>query len=72
MYGRSAPATEALKKVPFFTQLSAEEAADLAERLVPRHFGADQVIFHLGDPGGLLYIITDGKVKITTSTPDGS
>ena len=71
MYGRSAPASEALKKVPFFTQLSTVETAELAELLVPRHFGAGQVIFHLGDPGGLLYIITEGKVKISNSTPDG-
>lgn len=71
MYGRPAPAGEALKKVPFFSQLSQDEIADLAERSVPRHFGSDQVIFHLGDPGGLLYIITDGKVKISNSTADG-
>ena len=31
----------------------------------------DQIIFHLGDPGGLLYIITSGKVKLSHSTPDG-
>jgi len=71
MYGRSAPAGDALKKVPFFSQLSAAETVELAERLVPRQFGAGQVIFHLGDPGGLLYIITEGKVKISNSTPDG-
>jgi CRP/FNR family transcriptional regulator/CRP/FNR family cyclic AMP-dependent transcriptional regulator len=71
MFDQSAPATEALKKVPFFAQLNEEEAQTLAARLVPRRFNADQIIFHLGDPGGLLYVIVEGKVKITTSTPDG-
>lgn len=71
MLGRTASATEILKKVPFFNQLSQEEAAHLADRLVPRHFSANQIIFHLGDPGGLLYIITEGKVKISNSTPEG-
>lgn len=71
MYSQSGPATEALQKVPFFNQLSHEEASRLAERLVPRQFHSDQVIFHLGDPGGLLYIITEGKVKISHSTAEG-
>ena len=71
MFGQSNPPTDALKKVPFFNQLNQEEATALADRLVPRSFSADQIIFHLGDPGGLLYIITDGKVKISNSTPEG-
>ena len=64
-------ATHALQQVPFFARLTAEEAAALAEKLILRRFNTDQVIFHLGDPGGLLYIITSGKVKISYSNPDG-
>lgn len=64
-------ATDLLKQVPFFAKLNQGEASSLADRLVPRRFGPDQIIFHLGDPGGLLYIITSGKVKISHSTPDG-
>src|SRR5690606_10086930 len=37
--------TQALQKVPFFSRLKADEAAELAHRLVPRHFGPGQVIF---------------------------
>ncbi|RMG99090.1 MAG: Crp/Fnr family transcriptional regulator [Chloroflexi bacterium] len=62
---------EALQTVPFFTNLKAEEAADLARRLITRRFSPGQIIFHHGDPGGLLYIINKGKVKITYSTPEG-
>lgn len=64
-------AAEALKTVPFFSILSEDEAEELAERLIPRRFSPGQIIFHLGDPGGLLYIITSGKVKIAHTTPDG-
>lgn len=64
-------AAEALKTVPFFSILSEDEADELAERLIPRRFSPGQIIFHLGDPGGLLYIITSGKVKIAHTTPDG-
>lgn len=71
MRRRDTLAAQALQSVPFFAKLKEEEATELANRLVLRRFGQGQVIFHHGDPGGLLYIISDGKVKITHSTPDG-
>lgn len=64
-------AAQALQWVPFFTNMNPEEADGLAKRLVIRRFSAGQTIFHHGDPGGLLYIISKGKVKIAHSTPDG-
>ena len=64
-------AAQALQGVPFFTQLPKEETMELAAQLVMRRFGHGQVIFHHGDPGGLLYIISEGKVKISHSTQDG-
>ena len=71
MTNTSNAATEALQKVPFFAGRSQSEVAVLADRLVLRRFGADQVIFHFGDPAGLLYIITSGKIKISHSSSDG-
>jgi CRP-like cAMP-binding protein len=71
MSNTSNVATGALGKVPFFAGRSEAELAVLAERLVLRRFGADQVIFHFGDPAGLLYIITSGKIKISHSSADG-
>jgi CRP/FNR family transcriptional regulator/CRP/FNR family cyclic AMP-dependent transcriptional regulator len=71
MKRQSINAEVALQSVPFFSNLPSEEVGELAERLVLRRFGVGQVIFHHGDPGGLLYIISDGKVKITHSTLDG-
>ncbi len=64
-------ASQALQSVPFFNNLNQNEADDLSKRLIIRRFSNDQIIFHHGDPGGLLYIITKGKVKITYSTPEG-
>lgn len=71
MFDSSGSAANVLTKVPFFSELDKSDAETLAARLVPRRFGTDQIIFHHGDPGGLLYIITAGKVKITHSMPDG-
>jgi CRP/FNR family transcriptional regulator/CRP/FNR family cyclic AMP-dependent transcriptional regulator len=61
----------ALQSVPFFSNLKSEEAIELASRMVLRRYGVGQIIFHHGDPGGLLYIISRGKVKISHSTHDG-
>jgi CRP-like cAMP-binding protein len=64
-------AKQALQLVPFFNNMQDDEARNLSTRLIMRRFGPDQIIFHHGDPGGLLYIIIKGKVKITHSTLDG-
>lgn len=69
--GPTVTPTGALRGVPFFAALSHDEVIELAERLVVRRFSAGQIVFHLGDPGGLLYIITSGKVKISHSNLDG-
>jgi CRP/FNR family cyclic AMP-dependent transcriptional regulator len=63
--------SDALKLVPIFQNLSVDEANNLSRRLVMRQFSPGQIIFHHGDPGGLLYIITEGKVKVTHTTVDG-
>ncbi len=61
----------ALKAVPFFSNLNESNISTLAQKLIIRRFGPSQIIFHLGDPAGLLYIISSGKVKISYSTADG-
>lgn len=71
MKDQTQQAAQALQGVPFFTQLPEEEIIALAVLLVMRRFNQGQVIFHHGDPGGLLYIISRGKVKISHSTQDG-
>lgn len=71
MNDQAETARHVLQTVPFFTDLPEEEVTELADLLVMRRFGGGQVIFHHGDPGGLLYIISDGKVKISYSTQDG-
>lgn len=45
-------------EIHFLTSLSKEE-----------RFGAGEVIFHEGDPGDKLYIVLEGKVRISKSIP---
>ncbi len=68
---RDSNAVQALQVVPFFANLPEDHVAALAKALVPRRFSPGQVIFHLGDPGGLLYLISRGKIKISHTTSDG-
>ncbi len=61
----------ALRGVPFFATMPDEDVEELAKKLVPRRYAAGTAIFHLGDPGGLLYLIGKGKVKISHTTTEG-
>lgn len=64
-------AIDALKAVPFFSNLGQSELLEISRSLVRRRFNPGQVIFHLGDPGGLLYIVDQGKVKIYYPNAEG-
>src|SRR5579864_4491369 len=60
-----------LKQVHIFNSLGEEELSTLAAALHKRAFRQDVVIFHRDDPGQVLYIIKEGKVKICLTSPDG-
>lgn len=54
-----------------FADLSAEEAETLCDMAVEHRFQPNEVLYLKGDPGGAMYIIRTGQVKITTISPDG-
>ncbi len=60
-----------LKQVTIFSDLSESEMHDLMSVARRRRFRAGEVIFHRDDPGQVLYIIKEGKVKICLISPDG-
>jgi CRP/FNR family transcriptional regulator, cyclic AMP receptor protein len=60
-----------LKQVNIFTGLSDEEIYDLSSVARKRTFKSGEVIFHRDDPGQVLYVIKEGKVKICLISPDG-
>ncbi|GAC1429926.1 MAG: hypothetical protein NVS1B11_09380 [Terriglobales bacterium] len=61
---------EALKHVPLFALLDAEETAVLAEQVELKKFSARQRIYKIGDPGGQAYVMVSGTVRITTIDED--
>lgn len=60
-----------LKQVSIFNGLNDEELHDLISVAKKRVFRSGEVIFHRDDPGQVLYIIKEGKVKICLISPDG-
>ena len=60
-----------LKQVSIFADLHEEEIYALTSAAKRRTFRAGEVIFHRDDPGLVLYMIKEGKVKICIISPDG-
>jgi CRP/FNR family transcriptional regulator, cyclic AMP receptor protein len=63
--------TTYLKQVPLFTGLAENEIQELMALAKRRMFRSGEVIFHRDDPGQVLYVIKEGKVKICLISPDG-
>jgi len=59
------------KHVSLFNSLSDEEIDSLASAARRRTFRSGEVIFHRDDPGQVMYVIKEGKVKICLISPDG-
>src|SRR5437667_2276692 len=60
-----------LKQIHIFNSLSEDEISTLAALTRKRPFRSGEVIFHREDPGQVLYVIKEGKVKISLISPDG-
>src|SRR6266566_4613790 len=60
-----------LKQVPLFADLADEDIRALMTIARKRTFRSGEVIFHRDDPGQVLYVIKEGKVKIYLISPDG-
>ena len=63
--------TSYLKQVTLFAGLSDDALQELGTVAKRRAFRSGEVIFHRDDPGQVLYVIKEGKVKICLISPDG-
>ena len=59
------------KQVSIFADLPEEDIRALTPVAKRRTFRSGEVIFHRDDPGQVLYMIKEGKVKICIISPDG-
>ena len=63
---------DALMACPLFTGIDDGSLDLIAAALRPRRFRKGETIFHAGDPGDALFIVTSGAVKITIPSDEGS
>jgi CRP/FNR family cyclic AMP-dependent transcriptional regulator len=64
-------ATEVLKRVPLFNDLSEAELSRFAEVAREREYPRNSVILFEDDPGDALYIVSSGQVKVVLIGEDG-
>jgi len=62
---------DALKETPLFEALSEEDAGALRAGIINVHLDRGERLFSEGDAGDKLYIILEGKIKLTKAAPDG-
>jgi CRP/FNR family cyclic AMP-dependent transcriptional regulator len=63
--------TEVLARAGIFQGVAPDAIAALTAHLKPASFPLGHIVFHEGDAGDELYIITSGKVKIGRTGPYG-
>jgi CRP-like cAMP-binding protein len=63
--------TEVLRQAPLFSGLDDEAAQALSSSMVESRLRRGEVLFHEGDEGDRLYVVTDGKVKLGRTSADG-
>lgn len=62
---------ETLSKVPLFSGLTESELSFLAQRAVPRHYTAGQIVFSEGEPCTGMYVVESGHIRIFKSSASG-
>lgn len=61
----------ALGRIPIFNTLTPSEIKEIEPYLIPVAFKKKEAIFSEGDPSEWLYIVLEGKAKITKLSQDG-
>ena len=62
---------EALRSVPLFASLDDAAATDLRNLLTVENVASGRQLFHKGDSGNAMYLIENGRVRISITDEDG-
>ena len=62
---------DVLRQAPLFSALDDEAATALRTSMTDGRLRRGDVLFHEGDEGDKLYVVTDGKVKLGRTSSDG-
>jgi hypothetical protein len=69
--GTPQPAGDPVMKAPLFDALDEDAARAVRESMVEVHLAKGQVLFREGDYGDRLYVVAEGKLKVTRCSRDG-
>jgi CRP/FNR family cyclic AMP-dependent transcriptional regulator len=62
---------DVLRQTPLFSGLDDEAASSLGASLSETRISRGEVLFSEGDTGDRLYVVTEGKIKLGRTSPDG-
>ena len=68
---RSREALESLRTIPLFAEVSDGDLEAIASLLIERRFPKHKTIVEEGLPGDYMYVIREGRVKVTKLSGDG-
>jgi len=64
-------ALEALRSIPLFSHVADGDLEQIASHLIERRYARNTTIMEEGLPGDYMYIIREGRVKVTKLSEDG-
>ncbi|MBW2426691.1 MAG: Crp/Fnr family transcriptional regulator [Deltaproteobacteria bacterium] len=62
---------ESLRAIPLFRRVSEGDLEELATHLIERRFPKNATVVEEGLPGDYMYVIRQGRVKVTKASEDG-
>jgi len=68
---RKTEALDSLRTIPLFSSVSDEDLESIASLLIDRRFPKHKTIVEEGLPGDYMYVIREGRVKVTKLSGDG-
>src|SRR5207245_9290321 len=63
--------TDLLRTIDLFARLSADDLDHLARRIHERAVGADELVCRQAEPADGMFILTSGRIELSTSATDG-
>ena len=68
---RGKEAVESLRQIPLFAKVADGDLRNMAQLLIERRFPKNKTIVEEGLPGDYMYVIREGRVKVTKLSGDG-
>jgi CRP-like cAMP-binding protein len=62
---------EMLGRTALFGPLEADERRTIAQEMREVQYAAGQIVFGRGDPGREIYLVSEGRVRLSVLTPEG-